>query len=125
MIVAVSRARLGLYVFGRLPLLRRSHELNPIVAQLTQHIISLTKPQNNEALPLALVLGETAADPLPCCALSDSEDTVVSVARHRSPQLVPDVTVMWDVLQWTTRQVFYMTSRNCLVEFQIHTHIFF
>lgn len=36
LVVAMSRARLGLYIFGRLPLFANCYELQPTMAQLTQ-----------------------------------------------------------------------------------------
>ena len=36
LVVAMSRARLGLYIFGRLPLFANCYELQPTMAQLIQ-----------------------------------------------------------------------------------------
>ncbi len=36
LVVAMSRARLGLYIFGRLPLFANCYELQPTMAQLMQ-----------------------------------------------------------------------------------------
>lgn len=36
LVVAMSRARLGLYIFGRLPLFANCYELQPTMAQLLQ-----------------------------------------------------------------------------------------
>jgi intron-binding protein aquarius len=50
LVVALSRARLGLYVFCRLNLFQQQHELKPAMEQFTA---------GNKSSKLQLVLGET------------------------------------------------------------------
>jgi hypothetical protein len=110
-IVAVSRGRLGLYVFGRLNLIKQCPEWTPILKGLERHSTTL-----DNYLPGSLVLlpNETfnASCLPPLCKEDHNSETIMSHDTFsRSIDCVSyvcEVSQIWAVVQTTTQQVIFL-----------------
>ena len=108
MIVAVSRARLGLYVFGRLYLLKQCHEWDPILKRLIR-IPSDFVPYSKIGSLILLPEEHYDLDALPSLSAEDKNDSFKTSTERlsrslRSLESVSEATQMWKILQTSTQR---------------------